>query len=250
MATVSGGTSHTWTAKTNDPTHGLEVKDDLNRIDQDKTNELRSNLQDFLTLNASYCPSGFMNQIMRESTSFEWILDQLYETFGLHTRGENFLKGNDLKFEFNAGFTYLQAYMKRKDFYVNLLLMRGKMYKGKELTADEVLSPLAENFIVEKCLFKIDERLPNHVKNTRGHLFTEARPTLACNQRILFSQIDTMLAELDNKESGPSQMSVGQIRSSSSSFPNQQRGANPNQQFQRFSGSPRFSNRPPVRQNI
>ena len=52
------------------------------------------------------------------------------------------------------------------------------MYKGKELTADEVLSPLAENFIVEKCLFKIDERLPNHVKNTRGHLFTEARPTL------------------------------------------------------------------------
>ena len=48
---------------------------------------------------------------MRKSTSFEWILDQLYETFGLQTKGENFLKGNDFKFEFNAGFTYLQAYM-------------------------------------------------------------------------------------------------------------------------------------------
>ena len=242
---LPGGTNHTWLSKTCDPTHGLVVKDNDDRIDEDKTNEVRSNLQDFLTFNASYCPSGFMNQIMRESTSFEWILDQLYETFGLQTKGENFLKGNDLKFEFNASFTYLQAYMKMKDFYVNSLLTKGKMFKGKELTSDEVLSPLAENFIIEKCLFKIDERLPNHVKNTRGHLFTEARPTLACNQRILFSQIDTMLSELDGKDFGASQMSVGQIRNNIPSYQNQRNAYTP-QQSPRFMNSQRFVNRPPV----
>ena len=75
---------------------------------------------------------------------------------------------------------------------------------------DEELSPLAENFIIEKCLAKIDPRLPEHVKNSRGHLFNEERPTLACNQKILFSQIDTMLTELEGKESN---IAVGQVRS-------------------------------------
>ena len=44
---------------------------------------------------------------------------------------------------------------------------------------------------------KIDPRLPGHAHRTRGHLFTEAKPTLACNQRILCDQIKTMLNELD-----------------------------------------------------
>ena len=118
------------------------------------------------------------------------------------------------------------------------------MFKEKVLTADEVSTPLAENFIIEKCLFKIDERLPNHIKNTRGHLFTEARPTLACNQRILFSQIDTMLAELDSKDAGVNQMTVGQIRNNVSSYSNPQRGVYPQQQFQWLSNSSR--SRPPV----
>ena len=34
---LPGGTFSTWIAKTNDPTHGLEVKDNHDRLDQEKT---------------------------------------------------------------------------------------------------------------------------------------------------------------------------------------------------------------------
>ena len=202
-----------WTAKSEDPTHNLKVtKDEDGRIvdDVEGTDRLRAHFQDFLTFVASHCPSGFMSQVMRESTSYDWIIEQLYSTYGLETKGENFLAGNDINFEFSPSFTHSQALMQLKDFYVNSLLSRGSTFKGKTLNKDEELSPMAENFIIEKCLSKIDHRLPDHIKHTRGHLFTEERPTLACNQKILFSQIDTMLAELEGKET--TGLSVGQVR--------------------------------------
>ena len=96
-----------------------------------------------------------------------------------------------------------------KDFYVNCLLPKNSKFKGKVLQQDEELSPLAENFVIEKTLHKIDPRLPDHIRNTCGHLFTEERPTLACNKTILFAQIETMLAEL---EGNPTNIAVGQIR--------------------------------------
>ena len=42
-------------------------------------------------------------------------------------------------------------------------------------------------------------RLPKHVRETRGHLFTTERPTLHCNQQILADQMPTMIAELNAK---------------------------------------------------
>ena len=90
---------------------------------------------------ASHCPSGFINQVMRESTSYNWILDQVYSTFGLETKGENFLCGNDMKFEFGPGFTHNQAMMMMTDFYIISMLPKRKICKGKELTKDEEHSP-------------------------------------------------------------------------------------------------------------
>ena len=195
----------TWTCKSEDETYGLTVwKREGNQQveDEEKSEELRTNFLDFLTFVATHCPSGFMTMIMRESTSFEWIMKQLQSTYDLETRGEHFLAGNSLKFEFSATFTYQQAFMMTKDFYLNSLLTKGTQFKGKALARNEELTPLAENFIVEKCLQKIDHRLIDHIKNTRGHLFTDERPTLACNQKILFSQIDSMLAEIEGSGSG------------------------------------------------
>ena len=194
-----------WKCKSEDETYGLTVmKREGNQEVEDieKSEELRTNFLDFLTFVATHCPSGFMTMIMRESTSFDWIMKQLQATYDLETRGEHFLAGNSLKFEFSPTFTYHQAFMMTKDFYLNSLLSKGTLYKGKPLAKNEELTPLAENFIVEKCLQKIDHRLLDHIKNTRGHLFTEERPTLACNQKILFTQIDSMLAEIEGNNSG------------------------------------------------
>ena len=53
-----------------------------------------------------------------------------------------------------------------------------------------------------------------------------------------------MLAEIDSKDAGVNQMTVGQIRNNVSSYSNPQRGVYPQQQFQWLSNSSR--SRPPV----
>ena len=112
--------------------------------------------------------------------------------FGLQTRGENFLALCDLKFDFDGSFTYHQVYMELKDFVCASLIKKGNPFEGKPAPA--------KNFIMKELLYKVDPRLPKHVKDTRGHLFTTLRPTLVCNQKIRIDQIPTMLAELEKKD--------------------------------------------------
>ena len=149
-----------------------------------------SPFKDFLTSIAVNSPTGFTETILRESTSWKWIINEIKVNFNLSTKGEQFLAGNDLKFEFNENYTYQQAFMQMRDHYISAMPEQGSNFKGKRLESKEKLSPLSELFIVEKWLIKIDPRLPNHIYKTRGYLFTDQRPTLACNQRVLADQID------------------------------------------------------------
>ena len=97
------------------------------------------------------------------------------------------MAGGDLKFEYAPDaqtdpFTYMQGFMAIKDFYSSSLLKTGNRSRGKVLVANELLSPMAENFIVERWLDSIDPRLQAHILATRGSLITVERPTLACIQ--------------------------------------------------------------------
>ena len=92
------------------------------------------------------------------------------------------------------------------------LLLQGARFKNGILDRAETLSPLAENFIMKEFLFKIHPKRPEHIKSTKGHLFTIERPTLACNKSILIDMIDSMLAEIENADSlAAANISVGQI---------------------------------------
>ena len=203
---LPSGTKPNWKASDEDLTNGLTADTD------ETTNKLRSTFKDFLTCVATNCPTGFMETIMRESTSYTWVLKKIKETFGLNTKGKDFLKADNINFTFDQNFTYQQAYMQIRDFYMNSLLPGNTMFKGKNRSQTEVLSPLAEQFIIKEWLIKIDPRLPYHIRRTRGHLFTESKSTLACLQDILADQIDTMLAEMDTKTSqSTNNLSVGQV---------------------------------------
>ena len=198
----SSATFKEWLSSDEDVTNGLVGTDD------NDTNVLRADFQDFLTCVATYSPTGFGETIMRESTSFDWVIQLIQSTHGLETRGEHFLALDEMKLEYSTSFTYHQGLMKVKDFVIATMLKEGAMFEGKKLTKDEVLTPTVKNFIVREWLHKTEERLPKHVKETRGHLFTSERPTLACNQKILCDQIPTMLAELDSKTDHISQGNV------------------------------------------
>ena len=136
-------------------------------------------------------------KLSRESPRFNWVINLINDTFGLKTKGEHFLALDDIKFDFSGGFTYMQAYMQVKDFICSGLLAAGSRFEGKQYTNTEVLSPVAKNFITKEWLVKIDPRLPKHIRDTRGHLFTADKPTLACNMKTIADQIPTMLSELD-----------------------------------------------------
>ena len=210
---LPGGNHNTWTATDDDEHNGLQVTKADRSVDEPETQKLRENFQDFLTSVAANCPAGFTETVIRESTSFKWIEDKIKKTFNLATKGENFLDGMDIKFEFDDSFTYQQAWMMIKDKYVSSLLPAQSKYMGKTLQTKETVSPLAMNFLVREWLQKIDTRLPEHVRTSRGHLFTTERPTLACNQEILCDQIEVMLQELDGKETSSNNINVSYLPS-------------------------------------
>ena len=190
----SSATHKTWVCTDDDDTNGLAGADD------NASNVLRADFQDYLTCVATYAPAGLNETIFREATSFNWVIDLIKTTFGLETKGENFLAIDDLKFDFDGSFTYHQGYMELKDFVCASLIKQGNPFEGKPAPANEILSPSTKNFIMKELLYKVHPMLPKHVKDTRGHLFTTERPTLACNQKILIDQIPTMLAELEKKD--------------------------------------------------
>ena len=203
---LPGGPNASWTCTDTDENNGLRADD------EQATTKLRDDFKDFLATVAANCPTGFTDTVIRESTSFQWIEEKIKTTFNLTTKGENFLDGMNMKLEYDDSFTYQQGWMMIKDKYVASLLPSGHMYMGKALTSKEVISPLASNFLVREWLQSIDARLPDHVRTSRGHLFTPERPTLACNQELLCKQIDHMLQELDGKEISTNNIAVNQPR--------------------------------------
>ena len=203
---MPGGENAEWTCLDEDATRGLvanpaDISNEESRQEgKEQTFLLRGHNEDFLTCVATFCPSGFYEFIMRESTSLQWIYDQILSTYNLQTKRQEVLNGSEMAFQFSEKFTYQHAYIQLKDFYMSALLPKGSKWKGKVLTDAETLSPLAESLIIEKWLYKIHPNLPGHVKKTRGYLFNESTPTLGCNQKELCKQIDIMLNEMEKEQ--------------------------------------------------
>ena len=51
--------------------------------DEMETNKVRTALEDFLTCLGTYCPENFMFTVIKEATSYEWVLRRIHETFQL-----------------------------------------------------------------------------------------------------------------------------------------------------------------------
>ena len=200
---LPGGTRSTWVASEEDETNGIKVMKaapDQNDEDEEATNKLRANLKNFLACLAIHSPNNFMGMVMRESTSYMWVMEKIKTTFNLNTRGENFLEGSHLKFEFGPDFTYQQAWMQIKDFYSSSLLPAGSKYIGTTLNKKETLSPLANMFLVKEWLTKIHPDLPDYVMKNESQLFTPDRLTLPCNQQLLCDKMESMLQKIENRE--------------------------------------------------
>ena len=98
-----------------------------------------------LTSLSTFSPTGFGETFQRKSTSFNFVIDLIRDTFNLKTLGEYFLGIEDIKFDFTGGFTYQQAYiyMQLKDFLCAGLLEKKDRFEGKDLPLKETLTPAA-----------------------------------------------------------------------------------------------------------
>ena len=223
-----GGEHQNWTSSDEDEYNGLYND---NVATQRK---LRNDFANFITCIATHCPTGFMDTVLRESTSFKSIVKQIKTTFNLDSKGEKFLSLMDIKLEFSSSFTYEQGYMLVKDFCMESLLPTGSRFKLRTLAEPEKLSPLAENFIMKEFLVKVHPRLPEHIRTTKSHLFTADRPTLACNKSILIDLMDSMLSEIENMENmATATVRVNQITQNRQIRRNFTRPPNQFQNFQR-----------------
>ena len=203
---LPGGDNEVWIATNDDPHNGITHATAATQT------KLRNEFKQFLSCVAIHSPTNFTDTIIGEATSFREIIDKIKKAYGLDSQGEKFLSIIDIKLEFSSAFTYEQGYMMVKDFCMQSLRPAGKMFKNKVLANKEILSPIAENFIMKEFLTKVHPKLPEYVRNTKGHLFTEDRPTLACNKDILIDLMESMLADIEGGEGiAASKVSVAQL---------------------------------------
>ena len=81
---LEGESNGTWVCTDKDVFNGLVALPRNTQPETDAANrKLRAQFKDFLTCVATYAPQGFGETIMRESTSFKWIVSLLQRTFGL-----------------------------------------------------------------------------------------------------------------------------------------------------------------------
>ena len=84
-----------WTATVINERHGVRnvmrrdnhgVLIEPQEVDQRATQKEMDLFEDFLTILGTYCPDHFSDTVYMESTSYNWVLDRIKETFSLDQR--------------------------------------------------------------------------------------------------------------------------------------------------------------------
>ena len=79
---LEGEANGTWVCTDKDVTNGLVAPPADTQPETDAASrKLRAHFKDFLTCVATYAPQGFGETILRESTSFRWIVSLLQRTY-------------------------------------------------------------------------------------------------------------------------------------------------------------------------
>ena len=137
-AFLPGGTRASWKSYNEDQSRGIIImkagrEENTQETDEVETNKVRTALEDFLTCLGTYCPENFMFTVIKEATSYEWVLRSIHETFQLDNRGVNFLSGFKVKTESGeAAQTYQQRFQACHEFYSSSLLKKGEMDTNAE----------------------------------------------------------------------------------------------------------------------
>ena len=126
-------------------------------------------VEQMLGIIAQFAPSLLRNTIIKKSTSLKWIWQRIRQHYGFHQTESNFLSICKIKRRegerYETLFQRLVAHLED-----NLLTTEsGITYDGRDITADEEVTPSCERLLVYMWLNLIDERLPDYVSRVYAH---------------------------------------------------------------------------------
>ena len=199
-----------WTAKKIDPTRGVvvqqraaDIANGIEAINADQaatmSRRIRRDLDTLLNTFATYVPEAFYDTIVEEATSIKWIHDRLALYCKLGSNKQFVLNSYTIKYDPDNGDTPEKLYLKLKAHYSNAAPKANSKFDGQNVDNDVAVNELCELMLVEMTLVKIDSRLPAHIQATRAHLMQDDK-TLYCVRRVLWDQVDQMIAEINDKD--------------------------------------------------
>ena len=155
-------------------------------------------LERMLGLIAQFAPSLLRSDIIKRSTSLNWIWQRIRKHYSFCQSEVNFLKLSEIRQEAGERYeTLFQRIMAHLE--DNLLTVdSGLLYDGAALTEDEEMSPTTERLAVYLWLSLIDQRLPSYVARVYAHdLQTKSLKDI---QPQICSALESLLMELNTQE--------------------------------------------------
>ena len=173
----------------------------------------RKQLNNFITITAGCCYKDHYMTIIEQSTSFNWIWNELKNIYQIVHVGKDFLNIVDIKFDANSmsATTVYNAYRSK---IMENLKPKGTTVKWKSsmvLQSSEVLTPTFEDHILLSVLQLIDIRLPLKVREIYGPRMEDSKFLMDFKQDIL-SNIPKMLEDLESIETQLNWMQIGKTK--------------------------------------
>ena len=206
-----GGEYSTWTCKRDDATFGVQVQPRaaaagppivLEITAQDarlKTQSLIRDLESLLLTFADYVPLGYYDMVLEQATSIQSIFGMMSTSLQLTSENQYILNSHKIKFGDVQDDNPEKLYLRLRAHYALAAPRAGSKFDGKDINQDVKINELCELMLIEKTLEKIDVRLPGYVQANKGYLFEDDK-SLFCVKRLLWNQVDAMLADMIKQE--------------------------------------------------
>ena len=220
---LKGEAYESWSALKTDPSRGItadpgyEAADDAaararkDEAAEERAVKIRDSLDNFLHLIGSKSPDGMYNTIIREAVSMEWVLKRIKTAFRIQSKGVDLYDATENGFDEDKDDSYDISYLKMKDQFEDLLSAQGTKYHGEALVTAEAMTPLTESLITIQWLKSINIDLPKHIKDRHSHLFTDDKPNWSDLQPDFVKMMDTLLAEVENKDMSDQSARIGRV---------------------------------------
>ena len=200
-----GGVYQTWQAAEVNPNRIATAAEDDG---QANLNKRRRQLHNYLTIIAGCAFKDQYMVIINQSTSFEWIWNELRTVYQITSRGKDFLSIVEIKWD-PTSTSAIAVYNSYRAKILENLKPAGTHIKWKQqtLTVDESLSPTFEDHILLTVLQIIDPRLPAKVREVYGPRMEDSKLLMDFKMDIL-TNVPKLIQDIDINESQVNAMSM------------------------------------------